>query len=52
MVMEKLREWIYVKDHCEGIILCLEKGKSQNTYLIGSSNEYSNIQIAKKYAIF
>lgn len=49
---KNLREWIYVKDHCEGIILCLEKGKSQNTYLIGSSNEYSNIQIAKKICNF
>ena len=43
-----IREWIYVEDHCEGIKLCLERGKSTNTYLIGSNNEIKNIEIVKK----
>lgn len=45
---KNVREWIYVEDHCEGIKLALEKGLSKNTYLIGSKNEFNNIQIAKK----
>lgn len=47
-----IREWIFVEDHCKGIILCLEKGKSQETYLIGSTYEKSNIYIAKKICMF
>ena len=42
-----IREWIFVEDHCKGIILCLEKGKSQETYLIGSTYEAISILLIK-----
>ena len=42
------REWIYVKDHCEGLIKVFEKGKIGNFYNIGSNLNYTNIEIAKK----
>lgn len=45
---KNIREWIYVENHCDGIKLTLEKGKTQNTYLIGSNYELSNIQIINK----
>ena len=45
---KNIREWIFVSDHCNGIVNVLENGKSNNTYLIGSKNEFSNLEIATK----
>ena len=42
------REWIYVKDHCEALILIFEKGKNGNFYNIGSNKNVINIDICKK----
>lgn len=44
---ENIREWIYVLDHCKAIAWVIKNGKSGEIYNVGSSNEYSNIQIAK-----
>lgn len=44
---KNIREWIYVEDHCRGIKKCLEKGKSKNTYLIGSDTELNNLNIVR-----
>lgn len=41
-----IRDWIYVKDHCYGIDLALNKGKIGETYLFGGENEFRNIDIA------
>lgn len=43
-----VRDWIYVKDHCRGIDLVLQKGEIGETYLIGTSNEMTNIELARK----
>lgn len=43
-----IRDWIHVQDHVDAILLCMLKGKSKNTYLIGSDNEISNINLTKK----
>lgn len=43
-----LREWIYVKDHCEALIKVSEKGIIGENYNIGSGIVLNNIQIAKK----
>lgn len=45
---KNIREWIFVEDHCRGIKLSLEKGKKSSTYLIGSKNEFNNIEIVRK----
>jgi dTDP-glucose 4,6-dehydratase len=45
---QNIREWIFVEDHCRGIKMCLEKGETKNTYLIGTETELSNLTIAKK----
>jgi dTDP-glucose 4,6-dehydratase len=45
---ENIREWIYVKDHCEALDLTLRKGRTGETYNISSGNEFSVITIAKK----
>ncbi len=45
---KNIRDWIYVEDHVEGILKVLLYGKKSNTYLIGSNNEISNIDLTYK----
>ena len=45
---KNIREWIYVKDHCDAIITIAEKGVIGENYNIGSGIVLNNIQIAKK----
>lgn len=40
-----VRDWIYVKDHCEAIWEILTKGKINETYLVGANCEKSNLQV-------
>jgi len=40
-----VRDWLYVEDHCEGILLALEKGRLGEKYNIGGKNERTNIEI-------
>jgi len=41
---KNVREWLYVKDHCEGIEKILLGGKIGETYLLGG-REYNNLEI-------
>ena len=45
---KNIREWIYVKDHCDAIITIAEKGVIGENYNIGSGIVLNNIQIAKR----
>jgi dTDP-glucose 4,6-dehydratase len=45
---KNVREWIYVKDHCNALIKVAEKGIIGENYNIGSGTVLNNIQIAKK----
>ncbi len=45
---KNIRDWIYVKDHCEAIIKIMKKGKLGENYNIGSANEIDNITLAQK----
>jgi len=40
-----VRDWLYVEDHCEGILLVLRKGKFGRHYNIGGSNERANLHL-------
>ncbi|MCI0621042.1 MAG: dTDP-glucose 4,6-dehydratase [Acidobacteria bacterium] len=40
-----VRDWLYVEDHCRGILLVLEKGALGAKYNIGGRNERTNLQI-------
>ncbi|OGZ67413.1 MAG: hypothetical protein A3C58_03270, partial [Candidatus Staskawiczbacteria bacterium RIFCSPHIGHO2_02_FULL_34_10] len=40
-----VRNWIYVKDHCEAIDIVLHSGENGQIYNIGSSHEKSNLEI-------
>ncbi len=42
-----IRDWIYVKDHCEGIWNVLQNGTIGETYCIGADCEKRNIDVIK-----
>ena len=42
---ENVRDWLFVRDHCEGILTVLRKGKVGETYNIGGNNEIKNIDV-------
>ena len=44
---ENVRDWIFVKDNCEGIDTVFHKGKTGETYNIGGKQEIQNIQVIK-----
>jgi dTDP-glucose 4,6-dehydratase len=44
---KNIRDWMHVSDHCNALLLILEKGKSGETYNIGGRNEIENIKIVK-----
>lgn len=43
-----IRDWIFVKDHCQAVDLVMRKGKAGEIYNIGANNEKSNLEITKK----
>lgn len=44
---EQVRDWIYVLDHCDALLKSIDNGKSGETYNIGSSNQLTNLELAK-----
>ena len=44
----QVRDWIYVKDHCEALKKILFNGEPGDVYNIGSSKELKNIDIVRK----
>ena len=40
-----IRDWLYVKDHCDALFVVLNRGKKGETYNIGGKNEIKNIQV-------
>jgi len=43
-----IRDWIYVDDHCDAVLLALLNGKTGESYNISANNEIDNITIVKK----
>lgn len=43
----QVRDWLYVKDHCEAICLVLERGRVGETYNIGGNSEKPNIEVVE-----
>jgi dTDP-glucose 4,6-dehydratase len=43
-----VRDWLYVEDHCAGILLALRNGKRGAKYNIGGGNERTNLQIVDR----
>lgn len=42
---KNVRDWLYVTDHCAGILAVLEQGEIGETYNIGGNTEKQNIEI-------
>tara|TARA_E500000178_G_scaffold244774_1_gene241194 strand:+ start:435 stop:875 length:441 start_codon:yes stop_codon:yes gene_type:complete len=42
------REWIHVEDHCEALFMLYLKGKSGESYNVGSGINVRNIDLVKK----
>ena len=40
-----IRDWLYVEDHCRGILAALDRGRVGQSYNIGGSCERTNLQI-------
>ena len=42
-----VRDWLHVEDHCQALLLVLEKGRAGQVYNIGGGAERKNIEIVK-----
>jgi dTDP-glucose 4,6-dehydratase len=40
-----VRDWLYVIDHCDGLVRILEQGRTGETYNIGGGGERQNIEV-------
>jgi len=43
-----VRDWLYVEDHCAGVLLALERGRPGEKYNIGGGNERTNVEIVDR----
>ena len=43
-----VRDWLWVGDHVEAIDMIFHEGKTRETYNIGASNEWKNIDLVKE----
>jgi dTDP-glucose 4,6-dehydratase len=44
---ENIRDWLYVEDHADALLLVLEKGATGRSYNIGGENERRNIDLVR-----
>lgn len=42
---KNIRDWLYVVDHCEGILSVIKTGVRGETYNIGGNNELNNLEL-------
>ena len=42
-----IRDWLYVEDHADALLLVLEKGKIGCSYNIGGENERTNLELVR-----
>lgn len=42
-----IRDWLYVEDHADALLLVLEKGKIGRNYNIGGENERTNLELVQ-----
>lgn len=48
----QIREWIHVDDHCRGVFAVLENGIPGEIYNIAGTDEFSNIELARKILFY
>ncbi len=44
---QNVRDWLYVTDHCDAILMVLQNGTPGETYNIGGLNEQKNLDVVK-----
>jgi dTDP-glucose 4,6-dehydratase len=44
---QQVRDWLYVKDHCNAIRVVLDKGQLGETYNVGGWNEKPNLEVVR-----
>ena len=44
---QNIRDWLYVEDHCRGVLLALQHGRIGEKYNIGGGNERTNLEIVE-----
>jgi len=44
---ENIRDWLYVEDHADALLLVLEQGAVGRSYNIGGENERTNLELVK-----
>jgi dTDP-glucose 4,6-dehydratase len=44
----QVRDWMYVKDHCGAVRRVLERGRTGETYNVGSQSERSNLDVVRQ----
>jgi dTDP-glucose 4,6-dehydratase len=44
---KNVRDWIHVDDHNDGVWAAIHRGKIGETYLLGASNERTNLQVVR-----
>lgn len=44
---KNIRDWLYVEDHCRGIMQIIKHGKLGEHYNLGGNNEWENLILAK-----
>jgi dTDP-glucose 4,6-dehydratase len=49
---KQVREWIHVDDHCRGVATVLESGRAGEVYNIAGTDEFENIELARKIIAF
>ncbi|NPD13877.1 dTDP-glucose 4,6-dehydratase [Xinfangfangia sp. D13-10-4-6] len=42
-----IRDWLYVEDHADALLLVVEKGQLNRSYNIGGENERTNLQLVQ-----
>jgi dTDP-glucose 4,6-dehydratase len=42
---QNVRDWLYVRDHCQALDTVINKGKAGETYNIGGNNEVKNLDL-------
>ncbi len=45
---ENVRDWLFVEDHADALLLVVEKGKVGRSYNIGGENEATNLELVQK----
>jgi len=43
-----VRDWLFVRDHCEAVLAVMEKGVPGEVYNIGGNNEVPNLDLVKQ----